>query len=101
MTGPPPADVCVASETVDVSRAPDAPSERDADTRSPRRNWTWAQLMARAFELDVLCCARCGGRLRLIAVAVILDPGTIRALLGSLGLSTETADQAPASTPCG
>ena len=49
--------------------------------------------MARAFEVDVLCCARCGGRLRLIAV--ILDPQVIRALLGSLGPPTETPDRAP------
>jgi hypothetical protein len=25
-----------------------------------RRGWTWAQLMRRAFELDVLACSRCG-----------------------------------------
>ncbi len=93
----PAADVYPAPEAsapaVDVTRAPDVPSERGADMRSPRRNWTWAQLMARAFEVDVLCCARCGGRLRLIAI--ILDPQAIRALLRSLGPPTETPDRAP------
>jgi hypothetical protein len=48
-----------------VCPTPDAPRERGADAGSARRNWTWAQLMARAFEMDVLCCRRCGGRLRL------------------------------------
>jgi len=82
-----------------VCPATNPPSERGADTRSPRRNWTWAQLMARAFELDVLCCKRCGGRLRLIAT--LLDPQAIRALLRSLGLPTETADRAPPGVPRG
>lgn len=95
----PPADVCAGSDppapAVDVSRGPGPPSERGASTRSPRRNWTWAQLMARAFEVDVLCCARCGGRLRLIAT--ILDTRTIQALLRSLSLSTGTPNRAP---PC-
>jgi hypothetical protein len=105
VVGPPPtADVCSAPEAsapaVDVSRAPDVvPSERGAGMRSPRRNWTWAQLMARAFEVDVLGCARCGGRLRVIAV--ILDPQAIEALLRALRLPTETPDRAPPSASRG
>ncbi|MEK7838534.1 MAG: transposase, partial [candidate division NC10 bacterium] len=30
------------------------------------RAWSWAALMHRAFAIDVLACAHCGGRLRLI-----------------------------------
>jgi len=45
----------------------DPPGHHAADRRTPRRNWTWAPLMAGAFELELLCCKRCGGRLRLIA----------------------------------
>jgi hypothetical protein len=55
--------------------------------------WTWAQLMRRAFDLDVLACPRCGGRLRLIAL--LIDPRAIGALAASLGLASETADRAP------
>jgi uncharacterized protein YbaR (Trm112 family) len=33
----------------------------------PTRAWTWAALMHRAFDIDVLACPHCGGRLRLIA----------------------------------
>jgi uncharacterized protein YbaR (Trm112 family) len=33
------------------------------------RHWAWAALMRRAFEIDVLACPRCGGRLRLIATS--------------------------------
>jgi Putative transposase len=43
------------------------------------RHWAWADLMRRAFDIDVLACPRCGGRLRLIAT--VEDPGAIRAIL--------------------
>jgi hypothetical protein len=46
-----------------------------------------------------LCCARCGGRLRVIAV--ILDPQAIEALLRALRLPTETPDRAPPSASRG
>src|SRR3990170_981437 len=36
------------------------------------RSWAWADLMRRAFDVDVLACPRCGGRMRLIAL--IADP---------------------------
>ena len=55
------------------------PAAGDAASRPPVRGWTWAQLMRRAFALDVLACPACGGRLRLIAL--IFDPHTIRAIL--------------------
>jgi hypothetical protein len=49
--------------------------------------------MRRVFDVDVLACRACGGRLRLIAT--ILDPATIRAILRLKGLATETVDRAP------
>ncbi len=74
---------------------------RDLDTvrgrRPPRpakpRHWAWANLMRRAFDLDVLACPRCGGRLRLLGT--IEDPAAIRAILDSLAASAECADRAP------
>lgn len=51
----------------------------------------------RAFNLDVLACPRCGGRLRL--VATIDDPRAIREILTSLALPTEGADRAPPPVP--
>jgi hypothetical protein len=76
-----------------VAPAPDVPIARRPASLPPRRGWTWAQLMQRAFDVDVLACRACGGRLRLIAT--ILDPSTIRAILRSMGLATETTDRAP------
>jgi uncharacterized protein YbaR (Trm112 family) len=53
----------------------------------------WAALMRRAFDLDVLACPRCGGRLRLIAT--VEDPGTIRAILGAVAGSGGREGRAP------
>ena len=48
------------------------------------RHWTWAALMRRAFDLDVLRCPRCAGRMQLIAT--IEDPAVIQRILAHLGL---------------
>ena len=57
------------------------------------RHWAWAALMRRAFEIDVLACPRCGGRLRLIAT--VEDPDAIRAILAAVAVSRELGDRAP------
>ena len=46
--------------------------------------WSWAALMHRAFGIDELACAHCGGRLRLIAP--LHDPAVIRKIFAHLGL---------------
>src|SRR2546427_2970896 len=43
--------------------------------RSRPRNYSWAELLHRVFSIDVLECASCGGRLRI--VAAIHPPETI------------------------
>jgi hypothetical protein len=45
-------------------------------------NRTWAELMQRSFGYDVLACARCGGRLHL--VALIQSPAVITRILRHL-----------------
>ena len=54
-------------------------------------------MMRRAFEIDVLACPRCGGRLRLIAT--VDDPDAIRAILAAGAVSRELADRAPPFAP--
>jgi hypothetical protein len=53
--------------------------------------------MRRSFGFDVLSCADCGGRIRLLAV--ILDRAALRKILSHIGLScdppTPTAARAP------
>ena len=41
--------------------AVDDPAETRPDPPPPRRSWTWAALMRRAFAIDVLACPHWGG----------------------------------------
>jgi hypothetical protein len=58
------------------------------------RNYSWASLMERVFELDVLACPRCGGRMRILAA--IDTPDAIHKILACLGLPTRAPPIAPA-----
>jgi hypothetical protein len=64
---------------------------------SPRPNFTWAFLMQRAFNADVLKCDKCNGRLRFIAC--ITKPEAITAILRHLGLPETPPEIAPARSP--
>ena len=55
--------------------------------------------MRRAFELDVLACPDCGGKLRLLAT--LTQPKVIRAILKARGLPFESQPPAPARGPPG
>ena len=63
--------------------------------KSSPRAWSWAALMHRAFGIDVLACAQCGGRLRLIAT--LHDPAVIRRILAHLDLAHSGQSPGPAS----
>ncbi len=76
--------------------APDVP-ELHGETSGKPRYWAWADLMRRAFDIDVLACPRCGGRMRLIAT--IEDPRVIRRILAHLGLPTQGSDPRPSRPP--
>ena len=68
-----------------ASTAPRIAGPDDAGEKPTPRAWTWAALMHRAFGIDVLACANCGGRLRLIAT--LHDPAVIRKILAHLALA--------------
>jgi len=76
---------------------PSAPAASDAappcGDNSKARHWTWANLMGRAFDLDVLACPRCGGRM--VLIATIEEPLVVRKILRHLGLPTEIPGRAP------
>ena len=61
------------------------------------RGATSADLMRRAFEVDVLACLRCGGRLRLIAL--IEASAVARRILRHLGLPADVPRPALARAP--
>jgi hypothetical protein len=81
--------------------APLTPDLRDdvldnAPRSAKPRHCAWANLMRRAFDIDVLACPRCGGSLRLLGT--IEDPAAIRAILDSLAVSAERLDRPPPAT---
>lgn len=57
----------------------------------------WAELLKRTFGIDVETCARCGGRMRLLAL--ITDPPNVARFLRHLGEATEPPPRAPARDP--
>jgi hypothetical protein len=67
------------------------------DTACQARGQPWEELMRRAFNVGVLACPRCGGRLRLIA---LIEPAAIIGrILRHLGLPTELPVARPARAP--
>lgn len=89
------------ARVVAYGAAPVAASGSGEMTEEPSpvgpRCWAWADLMRRAFDIDVLACPRCGGRLRLIAT--VEDPDAIRAILVAGAGSGKLADRAPPFAP--
>ena len=71
---------------------PDPRPRRDP-TPSPSGAWTWPALMRRVFDLDVLACPRCGGRLRIIAT--VQDPDAVRAILATSNAPSAATRLAP------
>ena len=69
------------------------PEEATPNRPHSRRNYTWARLMMRVFQLDVLQC-ECGGRLRILAS--IHPPDTTRKILDCLGLPYRAPPLSPA-----
>jgi hypothetical protein len=86
-------------EVVDFGRAK---VESEPSASSPRKvaasyNRTWAELMRRGLDLDVLQCPDCGGRLRFVA-AIMLSTA-IQRILRHLGLPSAPVELAPARAP--
>src|SRR4029450_4656961 len=77
--------------------APRATGPEGPGVKSSPRAWSWAALMHRPFGIDVLACAHCGGRLRLIAT--LHDPAVIRKILAHLALGHSRQRPAPSPTP--
>jgi len=76
----------------------ESPKTDSAKTNAKRgkqpRNYSWAQLMMRVFEFDVLSCPRCGGRMKILCAINL--PTAIQKILACLGLPTRAPPIAPA-----
>lgn len=62
---------------------------------SPRVDW--ASLLGRSFQVDVLACPSCNGRLRVLGE--VTDPTMVRLVLDSLGMPTDAPHAARARDP--
>ena len=66
----------------------------DESSAKPRpRNYSWAELMRRVFEIDVLECPECGNAMRILAA--IHPPEASRAILECLGLPSRAPPISP------
>jgi len=78
---------------------PLAAGPEGAGVKSGPRAWSWAALMHRPFAIDVLACAHCGGRLRLIGT--LHDPAVIRKILAHVGMARSGPSPGPAPPELG
>ena len=61
------------------------------------RRLDWASLLRRVFQIDVMRCASCGARMRV--VAFIQDGDVSRRILGHLGWPAQVPPARPARAP--
>ena len=71
------------------------PDGKEESGRSQR--YTFAELLQRVFQIDILECPHCHGRRRMISM--ITDPPVIRAILECLHLATDPPPIHPARWP--
>lgn len=72
-------------------------AERALRPDHARKRPTWAELLKRTFEIDVLACPWWGGKRQLIAL--LTDGKVVRAILEHLGLPTAAPLLASARAP--
>ena len=81
----PPAQESLMADAATAASLAASPDLSGAHIRKAgRRNYTWSELMKRVWELDVLECQRCCGRMRILAA--IHRPDATRRILECLGL---------------
>jgi hypothetical protein len=85
-----------------VPAPPATTDDRDASSaprpkRGGSRYRPWAELLKRTFGVDVLECAKCKGRMKLLAV--VTEAKAIRRMLRHLGEATEPPVREPARGP--
>jgi hypothetical protein len=73
--------------------APIAANDDDGDPGVKSPNYSWAELMKRVFDMDVLLC-ECGGRL--VFIASIMEREAIQAILKAQGLPADPPEVIPA-----
>jgi hypothetical protein len=86
---------CTSASTSALGQALESVVRRGALRRNTPVDWV--TLLRRSFNVDVLACTKCGGRLRVLGE--ITEPSLVRLVLETLGLSGETPPVAHARDP--
>jgi hypothetical protein len=71
-----------------------AAEEAEAKRSKNPKNYSWAQLLKRVFEVDILICPRCGSKMRVLCATH--PPDAIHKILTCLGLPSRAPPIAPA-----
>jgi hypothetical protein len=95
VAAPPPGEVTMLSPNVISVKHWDRLLGGLLYATSPRIDW--ASLLRRSFQVDVLECPKCHGRLRV--VAVITERASLRRILTHLGIPTDSPTVARARDP--
>ena len=85
----------IAPACPDAIGSTDKEQEREPKRRGGYR--PWAELLKRTFEIDVLSCPTCQGRMRLLAM--VTDSKSIRRYLARVGEPTESPAHSPSRGP--
>ena len=72
-------------------------AEPPASPPRPGRYVSWADLLKRVFEFDVLVCPRCAGRMKI--VATLTEPSAVAAFLRSIDAPSDAPRFTPARPP--
>jgi hypothetical protein len=77
-----------------------AQAEALEEAKAPKRGSTyrpWAELLKRTFDVDVLQCPKCKGKMKLIAM--VTDPKSVTRYLATIGELVEVPDRSPSRGP--
>ena len=73
---------------------------KNATKKGKRYRLDWASLLSRIFAIDVMTCAQCKGKLRI--VAKVDNPDAVAAMLRHLGLDRDpNPDPTTVANECG
>ena len=83
-----------------VSDEPSSESEDSASAAASRCSQSWAMLIKRVYEVDPLCCPKCGGQMKVVSFieppqAEVPQAEVIEAILKHCGLWQASAPRAP------
>ena len=79
----------------EASAEPSSESEDSASAAASRCSQSWAMLIKRVYEVDPLCCPKCGGQMKVVSFIEPAQAEVIEAILKHCGLWQASAPRAP------